>query len=78
MAEVTTVETLPHMQGFGVRMPGHVEPGSIVESGGVDDQRVALPLPDRIAAPGWFRRRPAPPERSEAGRDAAELPDATF
>jgi len=51
VAEVTTREALGDTQRFGVRMTERVEPCPVVEAAGIDDQRVTLPVADRIPKP---------------------------
>src|SRR4029453_11664495 len=43
-------------------MPSQIERCSIIETRGDDDERVSLPMPNRVAHPGWvgiFRERAA-------------------
>ena len=44
-----------HVQLLGVRMPGVVEPGPVVEADGVDHQRVVLPMADGVPQPIGIR-----------------------
>src|SRR6185503_19689220 len=37
------------------RMTGPIEPGPVVESGGVNHERVAVPMSDRVPQPGRVR-----------------------
>ena len=43
MTEVAAAKALDHAQLIAVRMPQKVERGLVVESGRLDDERVALP-----------------------------------
>src|SRR5580693_9443359 len=49
---VCTRVAFDDMQLFGVRMPCRVQPGMVVETRDVDDQRVAFPVPDTVAEIG--------------------------
>ena len=40
---------------LGLRMPADVEPPQVVETGGIDDQRVLFPVSDRVAQPRGIR-----------------------
>ena len=51
MAEIAASEPLHDMQGLAMRMAERIELASIVEPDGVHDQRLVLPLPDRISHP---------------------------
>jgi hypothetical protein len=55
VAEVATALALNEVHGLAVRMANDVEPGLVVESNGVNDERVALPFPHRVAEPGGGR-----------------------
>src|SRR5579871_892678 len=54
MPEVASREALGDMQRVAVRMAARVNPGFIVEAGGFYNQRVAFPMPDGVAHPGWI------------------------
>jgi hypothetical protein len=43
------------VQGFAVGVAETVEPGFVVEAGGLDHERVAFPSADGVAEPGWLR-----------------------
>jgi hypothetical protein len=51
-----TSVALDHMQPFGVRVAHEVEPRPVVESDGVDDERVAFPMPDGVTVPCRVQR----------------------
>src|SRR3984957_7308406 len=62
VADPWTGETFGDVPRFGPWMPLHVEPCPAVLSDGIYDQRVLVPMADRIAHPGrlWIlRERPA-------------------
>ena len=52
VAEVGPREPLRQVQLIAVRMTDRVEARPAVEVDGVDDQRVAFPVADRVAEPG--------------------------
>src|SRR5579871_5922098 len=39
------------VQGFAVRLARAIQPAPVIETDGVDDERIALPVPDRVAVP---------------------------
>jgi hypothetical protein len=49
MAEVAAAEALAHMQCIAVGVASGVEPGSVVETCRIDDERIAIPMPDGIS-----------------------------
>ena len=51
MSEVAAAKALCNVKRLSVRMPLNVEPASVVETRGVHHQRVALPVPNRVAHP---------------------------
>src|SRR5580692_5303810 len=51
VADLRPGKALRDAQGFGPRQPSHVEPGPTVLSGGLDHQRVLVPMADRIPHP---------------------------
>src|SRR5207244_8782204 len=52
-------ESLDYVEGFAVEVAGSVEPGLIVETNGVHDQRIPVPAAGRLSHPcihgGWLR-----------------------
>src|SRR5438477_2120770 len=50
-----TMEALDHAQRFGARQPAHVEPRLSILADRLDDERVAVPLADRVALPRRLR-----------------------
>src|SRR5258708_24925250 len=54
MAKVAPPEALGHMQVVAGRVTGVVKPGLAIETGGVDDQRIAVPAATRVSQPGWI------------------------
>src|SRR5579871_495728 len=50
---VHLLKPLDQMQLVAVLVARRIEPGAIVHADGVHDQRVSLPVPDRVAEPGW-------------------------
>src|SRR3984893_582563 len=53
VARVPALEALNGVQLIAVRVADRVDPGFAVEGGGVDHQRVALPMADRVSEPRW-------------------------
>src|ERR1700680_1958367 len=52
---VDTTKALDHVKSFAVRKALHVQPSLVVETDRVDDQRIAIPVADRISHPGWTK-----------------------
>jgi hypothetical protein len=48
VTEVTAAEALGDVRRFGLGVPVHVKPATCIEAIGLDDQRVAVPLADRV------------------------------
>ena len=51
MPEVAAADALGHLERLAVRMAGEVEPRAVVETCGLDDERVAVPAADGVAHP---------------------------
>src|SRR5262245_52649923 len=51
MPEVTPPHALRDPKALGLRMSTDVQPSAVVEPVGSDDQRVLLPVPDRVPQP---------------------------
>src|SRR5437762_5173698 len=51
-------ESLGHVEGFAVEVAGSVEPGLIVETNSIHDQRIPVPATGRLSHPcihgGWI------------------------
>jgi len=62
VAEVIPTEALGDAQVLGMRVSGFVEPAKIVEPRALHNERIVLPMPDRIAVPGrvWILGKLAP------------------
>ncbi len=52
VSEVAAVDAFGYVQGVCGGMAGLIEPSFAVETGGVDDERVAVPLAGGVAEPG--------------------------
>src|SRR5262249_51234741 len=62
MSKVAPSETLRDPQCVTMQMPHRIERGLVIESGGFNNQRIALPASRRIAVECWqieFLRKPA-------------------
>ena len=62
VSKVAPVETLRDPKRLGLRMPAHIEPAPVIETHGLNHQRVAFPVSDRISQPcgiGILRKAPA-------------------
>ena len=72
VADIEAPEPLRDMQCLGVRTAGQVEPCPIVEPGAVHDERVALPVADRVPHPRriGIRWKAAAVQEDLAGRGA--------
>src|ERR1700682_1963525 len=47
VADIATMKTLGYVQRVSMGMAGGIQPASIVEAGGIDDQRVSFPPSSR-------------------------------
>src|SRR4029079_18364211 len=47
--EVTAMETFGAVHLLGVRMPGRIDPGNVVEADGVDYERLSVPMRARVS-----------------------------
>ncbi|MEJ0007608.1 MAG: hypothetical protein WDM77_14890 [Steroidobacteraceae bacterium] len=56
MAVLDLADVLDDMQPLAVDDTDLVYPGAIVQGGGINDQRIALPMSDRIAHEAWRHR----------------------
>src|SRR5207249_3565125 len=52
MIEISTPVALDDVQPLRVRVASEIEPESVVESNGIDNQRIAFPPANRVAVPG--------------------------
>src|SRR5215831_6795439 len=51
VSEIPAPEAFGDSQGFGLRVPAHIEPSEIVEARGIDHKRVSLPMAGGITQP---------------------------
>jgi len=55
MVVIDAMESLFHAQLITMRASCMIDPGSLVQSGGLNDQRIIIrPLGYRVAEPTWF------------------------
>src|SRR5579862_1668362 len=52
MTKVTAMETFGDFEGIAMRMAIVVEPAAIIETAGLDHERIAIPFADRVTQPG--------------------------
>lgn len=53
VSEIGAMEALRHTQSFAVRVAANVERGAVIVAVALHHQRVALPVPHRVAHPAW-------------------------
>src|SRR6516225_5706862 len=54
VAEVWPAESFSHFGGIRQRIADNVEPAFIIETGGLNYERVAVPLAHRVTVPPWL------------------------
>ena len=52
---IYTGKAFDHVELFGVRMAGRINPASIVKSRDIDHQGISLPMTDALAQVGWIQ-----------------------
>src|SRR2546425_2107229 len=67
VSEVAAVKTFGGAEGFRVRVPDKIQPGSIIESSGGNHQRIPFPASNRITQPGWIHLLGKPAAIGEDG-----------
>src|SRR5215471_3210103 len=55
VTKINSPVALSHMHLFGMRMSGGIKPGLVVESHGIHNQHVSIPLSNGVAEPARFQ-----------------------